>query len=154
MPISFNQIPSGWKLPLIYIEVDPSMAGTPVSNKYALLVDYKLASGSAPVDVPVACGTVSDAMSLVGQGSPLARMYQEFFQLNKSTPVLLLPIAEAAAGVAAHGDVTVLTAATQAGELALYIANQKVSVPVSAGNSVSSLPLRSMTPSMPCPTCR
>src|SRR4249920_2735472 len=101
MGVSFNQILQGWKLPLIYIEVDPSQAGTPTSQKYALLVDYKIASGLAPQDVPIACGSVADAQSLAGLGSPLARMYERFFQINKSTPVLLLPIAEPAAGVVA-----------------------------------------------------
>jgi phage tail sheath gpL-like len=139
MPISFNSIPSGWKLPLVYIEVDPSQAGTPTSNKYALLVDYKLASGVAPTDVPIACGSVSDAINLAGQGSPLARMYAEFFLLNKSTPVLLLPIAQAAAGVAASGAITVATQATQAGELALYIAGQKVSVGVATADVVATV---------------
>ena len=136
MPISFNSIPQGWKLPLVYIEVDPSQAGTPTSNKYALLVDYKLATGIAPPDVPIACGSIADAVNLAGAGSPLARMFAAFFALNKSTPVLILPIAQAGAGVAATGAVTVTAVPTQAGELALYIAGQKVSVPVAAGDTV------------------
>ena len=36
MPISFNSIPRGWKVPLVYVEVDPSQAGTPTSNKIAM----------------------------------------------------------------------------------------------------------------------
>ena len=107
MPISFSSIPQGWKLPLVYIEVDPSQAGTPTNNKYALLVDYKLTAGVAPTDVPIACGSQADANNLAGVGSPLARMYARFFQLNKSTPVLLLPMGQAGAGVAATGTVTV-----------------------------------------------
>jgi phage tail sheath gpL-like len=139
MPISFNQIPQGWKLPLVYIEVDPSQAGTPTSNKYALLVDYKLAAGTAPTDVPIACGSISDANNLAGQGSPLARMYARFFQLNKSTPVLLLPVAQAGSGVAATGTVTVTAPSTQAGELDLYVAGQKVAVGVAAADPVATV---------------
>ena len=135
MPISFNNIPQGWKLPLIYIEVDPSQAGTPTSQKYALLVDYKLASGLAPPDVPIACGSVADAQSLAGVGSPLARMYERFFQINKSTPVLLLPIAEPAAGVVATGTITITAGPTQSGTLSLYIAGQAVDVNVAAGDT-------------------
>ena len=85
-------------------------------------------TGIAPPNVPIACGSVADANNLAGQGSPLARMFAAFFALNKSTPVLLLPVAEAGAGVAATGTVTVTAPPTQAGELALYIAGQKVSV--------------------------
>lgn len=139
MPISFNSIPQGWKLPLVYIEVDPSQAGTPTSQKYALLVDYKLATGIAPTDVPIACGSVADAINLAGRGSPLARMFAEFFLLNKSTPVLLLPIAQAGAGVAGSGAITVTAPATQAGELALYVAGQKVSVGVAAADPIATV---------------
>ncbi len=135
MPVSFNQIPKGWKLPLIYIEVDPSQAGTPTSNKYALLVDYKLASGSGAPDVPIACGSIADAQNIAGVGSPLARMYERFFSLNKSTPVLLLPMAEPT-GVVATGDITVTASPTQAGVLSLYIAGQKIAVQVDAGDAV------------------
>jgi phage tail sheath gpL-like len=135
MPISFNNIPQGWKLPLIYIEVDPSQAGTPTSQKYALLVDYKIASGVAPPDIPIACGSVADAQSLAGVGSPLARMYERFFQINKSTPVLLLPIAEPAAGVVGTGTITITAGPTQSGTLSLYIAGQSVDVNVAAGDT-------------------
>jgi phage tail sheath gpL-like len=139
MPISFNSIPSQWKLPLVFIEVDPSQAGTPTNNKYALLVDYKLTAGVAPTDVPIACGSQADANNLAGVGSPLARMYARFFQLNKSTPVLLLPMGQPAAGVAASGTVTVTTPSTQAGELALYVAGQKVSVGVATADPVATV---------------
>jgi phage tail sheath gpL-like len=139
MPISFNQIPAGWKVPLVHIEVDPSQAGTPTSTKYALLVGYKLASGSAVVDQPIACGSEADARALCGRGSPLALMFSRFFTLNKSTPVFLLPSAEQAEGVAATGNIVVTGAPTASGILALYIANQKVSVGVSAGDAVNAV---------------
>jgi phage tail sheath gpL-like len=43
MPISFNHIPSDIKIPLYYVEVDPSMAGLPVLGLPALLVGTMLA---------------------------------------------------------------------------------------------------------------
>jgi phage tail sheath gpL-like len=130
MPVSFNSIPRGWKVPLVYIEVDPSQAGTPTSNKYALLADYKIAAGKGVVDVPIACGSLSDAVNLAGQGSPLARMYAAFFALNKGSPCVILPIAEPAAGVAASGDIVVTAAPTQAGTLSLYVAGQRMQIGV------------------------
>lgn len=139
MPISFNSIPRGWKLPLVYIEVDPSQAGTPTSHLYALLVDYKIASGSAALDTPIACGSLADAKNLAGVGSPLARMYEAFFRVNKSTPVLLLPIAEPAAGVTAAGAVTITAPATQPGTLSLYIGGQKIAVAVAVADTVDAI---------------
>jgi phage tail sheath gpL-like len=137
MPVSFNNIPRGWKVPLVYIEVDPSQAGTPTSNKYVLLADYKIAAGKGVVDTPVACGSLQDAINLAGQGSPLARMFFAFTALNKSAPVLLLPIAEPAAGVAATGDIVVTAAPTQSGTLSLYVAGQKIAVGVSLGDTTT-----------------
>ena len=38
MPISFDNIPSNWRMPLYWVEVDPSMAGLPIVRQPALLV--------------------------------------------------------------------------------------------------------------------
>src|SRR5215831_12280353 len=43
MPISFNNIPQNIKVPLYWVEVDPSMAGIPTINLRALLVGTMLA---------------------------------------------------------------------------------------------------------------
>lgn len=137
MPVSFNQIPQGWKLPLVYIEVDPSQAGTATSTKYALLSDYKIAAGTAVADQVIACGTVAEARDLAGRGSPLARMYEKFFTLNKSTPVFLLPITEPGGGTAANGDITVTGAPTASGIYNLYIAGQKVPVTIVASETTA-----------------
>ena len=45
MPISFANIPSGVKIPLYWVEIDPSMAGLPTINLRALLVGVKIADG-------------------------------------------------------------------------------------------------------------
>jgi phage tail sheath gpL-like len=137
MPISFSHIPQGWKVPLVYIEVDPSQAGTPTFTKYVLLTDYKIAAGTGVVDTPIACASVQSAVAIAGQGSPLARMFTEFFLVNKASPCLLLPIAEPAAGVAATGDIVVTAGPTQPGTLDLYIAGQNVNVGVNAGDTTA-----------------
>jgi phage tail sheath gpL-like len=137
MPVSFSHIPQGWKVPLVYIEVDPSQAGTPTFTKYALLTDYKIAAGKGVVDTPIACASMQDAINICGQGSPLARMFTAFFLLNKASPCVLLPIAEPAAGVAATGDIVVTAGPTQPGTLDLYIGGQNVNVGVSAGDTTA-----------------
>src|SRR5262245_24205379 len=38
MPISFDSIPSNWRMPLFWAEVDPSMAGLPIIRQPILLV--------------------------------------------------------------------------------------------------------------------
>ena len=53
MPISFSQIPVNIKVPLYYVEVDPSMAGLPQLGLRALLVGTQLAIGDAAPNVPI-----------------------------------------------------------------------------------------------------
>lgn len=135
--VSFNQISPTWKLPGTSIEVDPSQAGTPVSTKYAILAGYKTAAGTAPTGEPIAVGTQADADTLGGPGSMLARMFNKFFALNRSTPLFFLPLAEPAAGVAATGTITVASAPSAAGTLYLYIAGQKVTVAIAADDTLA-----------------
>jgi phage tail sheath gpL-like len=47
MPISFNEIPSNWRQPLYWVEVDGSMAGFPVSHMRSLLVGIMMTTGGA-----------------------------------------------------------------------------------------------------------
>ncbi|HEY2678639.1 MAG TPA: hypothetical protein VGI65_16830, partial [Steroidobacteraceae bacterium] len=47
MPISFSQIPTDIKIPLYYVEVDPSMAGLPVLGLPALIVGTMLGTAAS-----------------------------------------------------------------------------------------------------------
>jgi phage tail sheath gpL-like len=38
MPISFDNIPANWRMPLYWVEVDPSMAGLPIVRNPALII--------------------------------------------------------------------------------------------------------------------
>ncbi|MGD9766853.1 MAG: phage tail sheath subtilisin-like domain-containing protein [Pseudolabrys sp.] len=133
MPISYSAIPAGWKLPGSYIEVDPSKAGTFTVRQAALLVGQKLAAGIAPADVPIAIGNQAQADTLAGIGSMLSRMAAKFFASNVAQELWLLPVAEPAGGTAAVWSITVTAAPTAAGQLPLYVAGQRVLVPITAG---------------------
>jgi phage tail sheath gpL-like len=135
MPVSFNNIPANWRMPLYWVEVDPSMAGFPTSRLPSLLIGTKNASGVAPADVPVPVGSLSEGQRLFGFGSMLDGMIDTFFKNNFAQELWVLPIAEAGAGVAASGTLTVTAPATQAGSLAVYIAGRRVQVGVAAGDT-------------------
>ncbi len=137
--VSFNQIVPTWKLPGTSVEVDPSQAGTPVSQKYAMLAGYKLSSGAAPLNVPIAVGTQSDADTYFGAGSMLARMFNKFFALTKGVPIFCLPLDPPSGGVAASGTITVSNAPSAAGVLDLYIAGQHVPVAIGASDSANTV---------------
>src|SRR4030095_6502426 len=103
MPISFSQIPAEIKVPLYWVEVDPSKAGIPVLKQPALLVGTMIAPGDATPDVPIAVGSQAQADAHFGQGSELARMFHSFFNNGFSGEVWGLPLAEPIAGSAGPG---------------------------------------------------
>jgi len=69
MPISFAQIPANIKVPMYWVEVDPSMAGLPTLNLRALLVGCMLASTQQVSAAVVAAGgtgyATNDTIDLV-----------------------------------------------------------------------------------------
>ena len=56
MPISFDNIPAQWRMPLFWAEVDPSMAGLPIVRQPALLVGTMLLSTKKVSTAVVAVG--------------------------------------------------------------------------------------------------
>jgi phage tail sheath gpL-like len=76
MPISFDNIPAQWRMPLFWAEVDPSMAGLPIVRQPALLVGTMMLSTKKLSATPPAVATpgtgyvVGNTMS-VGGGSVL-----------------------------------------------------------------------------------
>jgi phage tail sheath gpL-like len=133
MPVSFNSIPANWKMPLYWVEVDPSMAGYPRSRLTSLIIGTKLASGTALNDVPIPVPSQADAQQLFGRGSMLDNMVEAFTKNNFAQELWVVPIAEAGAGVQATGSITVTTPATAAGTLPVYISGRRVQVFVAAG---------------------
>jgi phage tail sheath gpL-like len=135
MPVSFNQIPSNWRMPLYWVEIDPSMAGLGLTPGRSLLVGIMTASGTAIPDVPIACASQAAADAMFGKGSMLANMFKAFFANNWANEVWGLPLAEPS-GAAATGSIVVATAPTAAGTIDLYIAGQNVPVYVAATDTV------------------
>ena len=135
MPVSFNSIPSNWRMPLYWVELDPSMAGLGVTPGRSLLVGVMSANGTATPDVPIACASQAQADNLFGQGSMLAGMFKAFFANNWANEVWGLPVAEPT-GAAATGTITINTPPTAAGTIALYIAGRQVPVYVAASDTV------------------
>src|SRR5215831_18340188 len=139
MPVSFEHIPDNWRVPLYWVEIDPSKAGLPINLEATLLVGTKTASGTAPADIPVPVGNQAYADQAFGRGSELANMFRAFFANNFSQYVLGLPVAEPAAGTAASGTITVNNAPTQAGTFQLYVAGVNVPVGVAGNETVTTM---------------
>jgi phage tail sheath gpL-like len=136
MPISFAQIPENIKVPLYWVEVDPSKAGLPTLNLRALLVGTMTADGDATPDVPIAIGTQAQADGRFGIGSELSRMFAAYYANNFANEVWGLGVAEPVGGTAATGTLTVTTAPTEAGTIHLYIGGQHIGINVGGSDTV------------------
>jgi phage tail sheath gpL-like len=129
MPISFANIPANIKVPLYWVEVDPSMAGLPTINLRALLVGVSK-NGSAPPDIAVPIGSQAQADMQFGEGSELARMFKAFFANNFANEVWGVPLAEPTGASSGSGTITISAAPSAAGTIHLYIAGDYVPVNV------------------------
>lgn len=139
MPISFNAIAADWKLPLYYVEVDPSRAGQEILDQPALLIGQKLAAGTATADAPVVVGSLAQAQVLFGTGSMLERMVAAFFKNNQAAELWCMPVVEPAGGNAATGSIAFTGPSTAAGTLSVYIAGQRVQIAVAAAASATTI---------------
>ena len=141
MTVSFNYIPAGngVKVPMFYAEMDNSQAGFFSNTLKSLLIGQKLAAGSAVANTPVIVGSTSQAIALFGRGSMLARMYEVYRLSDPTGEVWCMAVADAGAGVAATGTITVTGPATAAGTIQLYIAGQKVSVAVGSTDTANTI---------------
>src|SRR6266566_3484351 len=136
MPISFNRIPSNWKVPLYWVEVDPSKAGLPINQQNILLVGVQLTStAKALPNVPVAIASQAQANYQFGQGSQLAHMFAAYLANNFVGSAYGLPMVEGSA--AAAGSITVATPPTVAGQYDLYVHGTNVPVNVASTDTVT-----------------
>lgn len=139
MSISFNQIPANLRVPLFYAEMDNSQAGYFTQNKRTLLIGQKLAAGAGAVNTPLLVASSDQAKQLFGVGSMLARMHQTYRQQDSFGEVWCIAVADAGAGVAATGTITVTGPATGAGTINVYVAGQRVQVGVAAADSANAI---------------
>jgi phage tail sheath gpL-like len=139
MPISFANIPANIKVPLYWVEVDPSMAGLPNINLRALLVGVMTADGDAVADVPIPIGSQAQADQHFGQGSELSRMFAAYYANNFANEVWGLPVAEPGAAVAGTGTIVVNAAPTSAGTVHLYIGGVHVPVNIATTDTPTNI---------------
>lgn len=128
MPISFANIPANIKIPLYWVEVDPSMAGLPSINLRALMVGMMTIDGAAIENVPIPIGSQAQADQQFGPGSELSRMFQAYYSNNFANEVWGLPLLEPEGAEAATGTITITSPPTQAGTIHLYVAGTHVPV--------------------------
>jgi phage tail sheath gpL-like len=139
MPISFANIPANIKVPLYWVEVDPSMAGIPTINLRSLLVGVMTSDGTAQPNIPIPIGSQAQADVAFGEGSELSRMFKAFFSNNFANEVWGLPVAEPTGGTAATGNINITAPPTEAGTIHLYIAGDYIPVNITTTDTAATI---------------
>lgn len=139
--MSLGSIPNDIRVPLVYIEIDNSMAldSAPAQQHKILVIGQQLASGSATALTQNRITSDSTADNLYGRGSMLAEMLKTLRQANSYTETWALGIDDIAAGAAASAELAVTGTATAAGTLALLVCGVTVQVGVSADDTAATV---------------
>ena len=137
MSIAFSQVPRTSLVPFAYIEIDSSRSdGGPLPFR-SLLVGQKLAAAGAVNNVPVQIASAAQAADIFGDGSILHLMAAAFRRANPLGELWAVPAAPGA--TAGEETITFGGNPTAAGEVALYVAGRRVSVPVTAANDAAAV---------------
>lgn len=129
----------GYLLPGVFVQLNLQGAGTALNNPQlrALLIGYKLASGTAAQDTPVLVTGQQDVNQRCGQGSDAARLYAAFMsQVGAGAcDVFMLPLVEPAAGTAATRTITFAGTAAAQDSVELWICGYHISVLINAADT-------------------
>lgn len=143
MAIGFDTIPGPGSLrkPGAYSEIDNSRAVRgPQSVTYRrLLIGQKLAGGTAPAEVLVRVTSGPQADTLFGAGSMLSGMVRAALAQDSFTELMVMPVADNVAGVAATGTLAFTGPATASGTVSLMIAGRRVDVGVTSGDAATAI---------------
>ena len=139
MAISFNQVPQGALVPFTYVEIDPSRAGSGGAAFRTLLIGQRLAAGTVAAEVPVPVGSALQARTLFGAGSMLALMCEAFRRQNPVGQLWGVALSDAAGAVQGTTLITVSSAATAAGTIALYVAGRRIAVGISGAATTAAI---------------
>lgn len=143
MTIGYDTIPGPGSLrkPGVYSEIDNSQAVRgPQSVTYRrLLIGQKLVAGLAAANTLIRITSPAQADAQFGSGSMLAGMVRAALAIDTYTELLVLPLIDNAAGVAATGTMVFTGPATSSGTIELMVAGRRVSVGVVSGDAATAI---------------
>ncbi len=139
--ISFDQVPSDWRVPGAYIEIKPSYTNAGVLGypARALLIGQMLAGGSAAAATPYRITRKDQLAPLFGVGSVAEQMGAAFMAANPTADLTVMALADPGGGVAATATQTIAGTATGSGVLALGIGPWRIPAVVASGGTAASV---------------
>lgn len=141
MSISFNQVPSNFLAPFVFVEF--SNAGAVQSDAElpykVLILGQKTSGGAWTADTIQRATSLDQVIAGAGRGSMLHRMAMAYFANNRVTDTYFGVLSDNGAGVAASGTLTVTGPATAAGTLNIYLGGTLVQVAVASGDAQNAI---------------
>ncbi|RFC63605.1 phage tail protein [Fulvimarina endophytica] len=142
--LDFQEIPYDWLEPGTYLEVKPNYSDLgvlpyPVRN---LIAAQKLATGTLAPGQVVEITRPGQAEALFGRGSLGAEMIEAFKAANRTQPLFVTALADAAGSVKATGTLTFAGALAAATVLRFRIADRPVRITATAADDTLALAVK------------
>jgi len=135
--ITFLTIPTDWRVPGQYIEIDHTKAvrGLPGMARRILLLGQRLASGSVAAGILTRVTRKEDGVNFFGRGSMLAQMITAAIKVNPYTEMWALALDDLGAGTASTFTITVTGSPTEAGTPYLYVGGKRLAIGITIGQT-------------------
>lgn len=139
--VTFNEIPNGIRTPLVAVEFDASQAqgATPARPFRVLVLGQRLASGGVAALTPTRFTRAEDVAAAFGTGSMLHGMARALFAQDRSIEAIFMALDDPTGGARATGRVEFAVNSPLAGQVVVYVAGRRYSVPTSSTSTASSL---------------
>jgi phage tail sheath gpL-like len=137
MAISFDQIPTNWRVPLVYAEIDSSMADRSApAMPYKVLVIGQATATGAPILTPERFTSAAQVAATFGANSLLAAQADFWFKNNTTTEVFYVAVPDPE-GSKASVTVTLAGSATVGGVVSLYIGDDLIDTYLPPGTAAA-----------------
>lgn len=145
--ITFMEIPVGIRAGGVFVEIDHTQAvrGLPVMERKLLLIGSRLAAGAVPALTPVRALSGSLAREQFGAGSQLARMAAAVDKVKARYGLLdvwAIALDDTEGGSAATGTLTVTGSPSAAGQITLWLGQDRLRIAAATGDTATVLASR------------
>lgn len=145
MTISYDNIPAGVRVPLFYAEMDNSMANSSDSTLRTLLIaQVNDDANHAEIGKLTLVSRTELAAEIGGHGSVLHGMHRAYRRNDAFGELWVLPV-KLATGAVASGSIKFDGTASTGGVISVYVAGQRVNVPVVANDTAETIAKATVT---------
>lgn len=136
-PTSFNEIPSGVKVPFVAVEFDTTRAeqGPSIQPYIGLVIGQKTSGGTQAPLVPFLATSAEQVRTAAGAGSIAHNMAQRIFENDLTLAWWFVLLDDAGGSTAATIPITVTGTQTEAGTVSLMVAGRHFDIGVAVGDT-------------------